>query len=342
MERAVSMSSVTPGSHTPQAEPAAGAPGVRAPVLAIVIPCFNEQEALPGTLDTILAVRSRLLAEGAIVPASYIACVDDGSRDGTWRLITDYHEQTDGVVKGLKLSRNFGHQNALIAGLHSFHFDAAITIDADQQDPPEIIPAMVEQYAQEGYDIVYGARNDRTSDPFLKRATAQLYYRLLQAMHINLIYNHADFRLLSRRVVEELAKCGEYHLFLRGVIPYLGFQSTVVYYARAKRAGGTTKYPLRKMLAFAWDGITSLSTVPLAVITMCGGLVILASLVLLATALVARLTGRAGTGGLVLASVDYLITGINLLCLGIIGQYVGRIYQEVKKRPRFIVEQRLL
>jgi len=347
MKRAVHLAPAASAGRGANIAEGASAPGdpsprrSRIPVLVIVIPCFNEQEALPDTLDKILALRSRLLVEGAIAPASYIACIVDGSSDATWDIISGYYEKTDRAVRGLKLSRNFGHQNALIAGLHSFDFDAAITIDADQQDPPEVIAEMVAKYVHEGYDIVYGVRNDRASDSFLKRTTAQLYYQCLRAMRVNLVYNHADFRLLSRRVVEALSEFGEYHLFLRGVIPYIGFHSTVVYYARAKRVDGISKYPLRKMLAFAWDGITSLSTVPLAIVTACGLVLFLVSLVLLLATAGMRLAGRAVSGELMLELAEYLVTGVNLLCLGIIGQYVGRIYQEVKKRPRFIVEQRL-
>ncbi|HEX2950653.1 MAG TPA: glycosyltransferase family 2 protein [Armatimonadota bacterium] len=310
------------------------------PVLAIIMPCFNEQEALTNSLNRILEIRDHLLEKGSIDPSSYLACVDDGSCDATWNVISAYAEKTSGVVKGLKLSRNFGHQNALIAGLLTFAFDVAVTIDADLQDPPEVIRDMVAKY-NEGFDIVYGVRDDRSSDTFMKRTTAQMYYRFMQALRVDLVYNHADFRLLSRRVVQALSEFGEYHLFLRGIIPYLGFQSTVVNYARAKRMEGISKYPLWKMAMFAWDGITSHSTVPLTFVLICGLLVFLISFISLLAILAMRLAGRSIPAGVLDGLLGYLVTGINLLCLGLVGQYVGRIYQEVKRRPRFIIEQRL-
>jgi len=311
----------------------------RLPVLAVVIPCYNEQEALPATFESILTIITRLIREEMISPTSYIACVDDGSTDASWGIIDRYSALTASMVTGIKLSRNFGHQNALIAGMCCLNFDVVITIDADLQDPPEIMEAMLQRYIDDGFDIIYGARNNRSSDSFFKRATAQIYYRMMQALQVKLVYNHADFRLLSRRVVRTLTEFKEYHLFLRGIIPYIGYASTVVYYERAGRKSGITKYPLRKMLAFAWDGITSFSAFPLSIITACGFLVFIVSLGLTCWAFSAKLVGKAIPGWASIVIAQYLINGLSILFTGIIGQYVGRIYLEVKERPRFIIEQ---
>ena len=321
---------------------AAALPRLETPVLAVVIPCYNEEAALPPMLARLLPILDRLVADGLIAAESYIACVDDGSRDATWQGITEARERTGGRVKGLKLSRNFGHQNALIAGLFSFDYTAAVSIDADGQDPPELIAEMVAKYVREGCDIVYGVRDDRSSDSFGKRTNAQLYYRLMQAMKVEIVYNHADFRLLSRRVVQALAECGDYHLFLRGLIPFLGYQSAAVYYARAERSVGESKYPLHKQLALAWNGITAFSTLPLALITICGLLVFLAAAIALIALGIAHLAGHAAPLWAPLIAAQYLVIGLNILFLGVVGQYVGRIYQEVKRRPRFLVDQRLL
>ena len=311
------------------------------PVIAIVIPCYNEQNALPNTLDAILAILDRLSDEKRISRSSYIACVDDGSRDSTWDIISKRCSDTNGRVKGLRLTHNFGHQNALIAGLMSFEYDAAITIDADRQDPPEVIADMVSKYA-EGYDIVYGVRSNRSSDSYFKRKPAQLYYQVMQAMHVNIVYDHADFRLLSRRVIDKLSEFGEYHLFMRGIIPYIGYTSSMVYYNRTKRLEGVSHYPLRKQMALAWDGITSFSTYPLTLISSFGAGVVVIGFALLVSAAVVHIIGRVLPGWYIPLTVQLLLSGINFVFLGIMGQYVGRIYQEVKKRPRFIVETKLL
>ncbi len=319
----------------------AALPRLTLPVIAVIVPCFNEEQVLPITLERLLTTLRRLVAEGLVAPASYLACVDDGSTDATWEIITRGFTTARGQVKGIKLTRNFGHQNALVAGLHGLAYDAAITIDADLQDPPEVMAEMVARFA-EGFDIVYGVRNDRATDTLFKKTTAEWYYRLLASLHVRLVYNHADYRLLSRRVVEALSSFKEHHLFLRGLIPYIGYPSTEVYYARAPRQAGSTKYPLRKMLAFAWDGLISFSLLPLTVITVAGALIMVAAFILLIWLLTRRLAGSAMPDWYVLLVAQGLLNGLCIFSIGILGQYVGRIYQEVRERPRFVIEKRLL
>ncbi|EPZ41792.1 MULTISPECIES: glycosyltransferase family 2 protein [Alicyclobacillus] len=311
------------------------------PILYIVVPCYNEEAVLPETVARLSAVINRLVEEQSIGASSAILLVDDGSQDQTWALIERYF-QSNALVKGLKLARNAGHQNALFAGLmHAKAYaDAVISIDADLQDDVLAIPEMIYQYLA-GYDVVYGVRDNRANDTWFKRVTAQTFYRLMRKLGANVVYNHADCRLLSRRVLEELARYEERNLFLRGIIPMIGFPATKVYYNRSPRFAGVSKYPFKKMLSFAFDGITSLSVTPIRLITVVGLLVFLVSIVVGCYALVRDLLGHAVTGWTSLMLSIWVIGGIQLMCLGLIGEYIAKIYKETKKRPKYHVETTL-
>jgi glycosyltransferase involved in cell wall biosynthesis len=307
--------------------------------LSIVIPCHNEEKVLHETTQRLLAVLDSLLAKG-LVTDPRVFYVDDGSSDNTWPLIESLSEQ-DERIHGLKLSRNFGQQNAILAGLLTAPGDILISIDADLQDDVNAIDEMVQAY-RGGAQVVYGIRSDRTTDAFLKRVTAEWYYRLLQAMGVKLIFNHADFRLLSRRVVEELRHCNESSLLLRGLIPQLGFRSACVYYNRQVRFAGETKYSVSKMISLALTGITSFTEVPLKIITVLGMLVSLFSFGLAIWAFAIKLIFRLAIPGWASIVIPiYFLGGIQLLCLGVIGQYLAKIFAETKARPRFIVEKEL-
>lgn len=308
------------------------------PALYLVIPCYNEQEVLPETVSRLTTVLDRLVEEERIASDSAMLLVDDGSRDATWDLILQANH-TNRYVRGLKLARNAGHQNALFSGLlHAKdHADLTISIDADLQDDVNAISLMVDKF-HEGYDVVYGVRSKRETDTFFKRFTAQGFYRLMQKLGANIVYNHADYRLMSRRALEHLAQYEERNLFLRGIIPMIGFRSTQVTYERAERFAGESKYPLKKMLSFAFDGITSLSVTPIRFVTLLGGIVFLVSLLTGVYALLAKLFGQAVTGWTSLMISIWLIGGIQLLSLGLIGEYIGKIYKETKRRPKYHVE----
>jgi glycosyltransferase involved in cell wall biosynthesis/putative flippase GtrA len=332
------------GESQRPAQPAAAAvpplPANAVPVqLSIVVPCFNEQEVLPETARRLSDLLSDLVARGKAAAASQILFIDDGSRDATWALIERLSARHPAIA-GLKLSRNQGHQRALLAGLLTADGEAVISIDADLQDDPATIESMLDAYRQ-GVQVVYGVRRTRGVDSRLKRWTALGFYRLLQALGVEIVYNHADFRLLGRQALDALEEFGEVNLFLRGLIPLLGFPSRVVEYDRAERYAGVSKYPWPRMLAFAWDGITSLSVSPLRLITALGLLVSLASLGLTAWALGLRLlTDRTVPGWTSTVLPLYFLGGVQLLCLGIIGEYVGKIYSESKRRPRYVIEKR--
>ena len=305
--------------------------------LSIVVPCFNEEEVLPETIARLGAVRAQLVSEGLVSEATAVWFVDDGSTDGTWGLIGQ-GAATHPWIRGLKLSRNRGHQNAILAGLFESDGDAVVTVDADLQDDLSAIREMVLRHA-EGAEIVYGVRSSRRSDSFLKRATAETYYRVLRAFGVDIVFNHADYRLMGRRAIRALQEFSEVNLFLRGIVPQLGFRSERVYYARAERFAGESKYPVGKMLALAWDGITSYSTVPLRWITAIGFLVSLASFAVGAWAIWVRLTNPSSAPGWASTVVPIsLLGGIQLLGLGIVGEYIGKIYAETKRRPRYVVE----
>jgi len=306
--------------------------------LAIVVPCYNEQDVLPETSRRLLAVLERLMVEGLASRSSQLYFVDDGSRDQTWSLIEEL-ARADTRVHGIKLSRNCGHQNALIAGLFSAKGDAIVSIDADLQDDVTLIGEMVKRY-HEGSEIVYGVREDRSADSPFKRIPAELYYRLLRLMGVEVVFNHADFRLMSRRAIEALREYREVNLFLRGIIPMLGFRTATVVYKRGERFAGRSKYPLRKMISLAAHGITSFSAAPLRLITALGVLVCLASFALVAWALWLRLfTDQAVPGWTSTVLPIYFLGGVQLLCIGVIGEYLAKLYLEVKGRPRFVVER---
>jgi len=329
-----------------QAEPMASAAGSVAPTrgamvrLAIVIPCFDEEEVLPETARRMAALLDDLRRRGEVTHDSGVYFVDDGSRDGTWRLIESM-TRSNPAFHGVKLSRNCGHQNALIAGLFHAPGDVVITIDADLQDDPEAMRGMLAAH-RDGADVVYGVRRSRGKDTLFKRGTAQAYYRLLAAFGVDIVSDHADYRLLSRRAVEALRGFGESNLFLRGIVPRLGFSSATVTYDRARRFAGESKYPLRRMIGFAVQGITSFSAAPLRAITLAGMLVSLLSFAGGAWVLWIRLVeGDAVPGWASTALPIFLIGGMQLLALGVIGEYIAKIYIETKHRPRYLIDRTL-
>lgn len=307
--------------------------------LSLVVPCHNEEQVLPETASR-LGVLLDVLTREALVIEPSIYFIDDGSADGTWSVIERLAVE-DARIHGVKLSRNFGQQNAILAGLLTAPGDMLISIDADLQDDVAAIEDMVRAFNR-GAEVVYGIRRSRQTDSVFKRTTAENYYRLLQVMGVQLIFNHADFRLLSRRVVEELRNCKESNLLLRGLIPQLGFHSELVYYDRHTRFAGETKYSISKMVSLALNGITSFTEIPLKIITVLGMLVSLFSFGMAAWALITKFFNPAAVPGWASIVIPlYLLGGIQLLCLGVIGQYLAKIYSESKARPRFIVEKNL-
>ncbi len=310
------------------------------PVLYIVIPCYNEQEVLPITAPMFLNKLHELAEKKLVSENSRIMFVNDGSSDGTWDIIRALAASDEHYI-GISQSRNRGHQNAVLAGLMEAkdRCDISISIDCDGQDDINAMDDMVRAYL-DGCDIVYGVRNDRETDSFFKRTTAQGFYRFLSAMGAEIVYNHADYRLISARALHELAKFKEVNLFLRGMVPLVGFKSTSVEYKRAERIAGKSKYPLRKMLALAGDGITSLSIKPLRLIMSFGVVVALLSFVGVIWAIVAALAGRAVAGWASMTCIICFVSGVQLICMGIIGEYIGKIYMEAKQRPRYIISER--
>ncbi len=309
------------------------------PSLAIVVPCYNEEDVLPLSFEVLHTLLQRLVTEEKIASDSRLYFVDDGSRDRTWAMLEAYSQQY-AQVTAIKLTRNRGHQNALYAGLMSTHEDVVVSIDADLQDDPNAIEDMVEAYIA-GSDVVYGVRSARKTDSAFKRITAEKYYRFMRWLGVDLVYNHADYRLTSRAALDALAQYPEANLFLRGIIREIGFPSTTVEYARAQRLAGESKYPLRKMLSFAWEGISSFSTAPLRAITLLGFTSGWLSVMTLMWVLGTRVfTERAVPGWASILLPLLFIGSVQLMCLGIIGEYVAKIYAEVKRRPRFHIEQR--
>lgn len=310
------------------------------PVLYIVIPCYNEQEVLPITAPMFLNKLHELAGKKLVSENSRIMFVNDGSSDGTWDIIRALAASDEHYI-GISQSRNRGHQNAVLAGLMEAkdRCDISISIDCDGQDDINAMDDMVRAYL-DGCDIVYGVRNDRETDSFFKRTTAQGFYRFLSAMGAEIVYNHADYRLISARALHELAKFKEVNLFLRGMVPLVGFKSTSVEYKRAERIAGKSKYPLCKMLALAGDGITSLSIKPLRLIMSFGVIVALLSFVGVIWAIVAALAGRAVAGWASMTCIICFVSGVQLICMGIIGEYIGKIYMETKQRPRYIISER--
>ena len=309
--------------------------------LYLVIPCYNEEEVLPETSKRLKEKYTALMNEGKIDADSKIVFVNDGSKDRTWEMIRELHE-SDPVFRGICLSRNKGHQNALMAGLMTVksECDAAISMDADLQDDINAIDEMVDRY-REGYEVVYGVRSSRKKDTFFKRTTAEGFYKVMRAMGVETVYNHADYRLMSRRALEALSEFDEVNLFLRGIVPLVGFKSTEVTYERGERFAGESKYPLKKMLAFATEGITSMSVRPIRLITTLGFLVFLFSLGVLVYSIIRKFTGYTVPGWAFLAVSIWALGGVQLLAIGVIGEYIGKIYLETKHRPKFIVAEYL-
>ena len=306
--------------------------------LAIVVPCYNEEEMLPLTTKELTGVLSDLITKQKIASDSYILYVDDGSKDSTWELIRKFHEEEKKVF-GLKLAGNVGHQNALTAGMLNAmeHADIMISIDADLQDDTAVMEEMVDKF-HEGKDIVYGVRNDRKKDSFFKRTTAQMFYKVMAAFGVKTVYNHADYRLMSKRALQEFSKYQEINLYLRGVMPLIGYETDCVYYERKERVAGESKYPLKKMLALAWNGITSFSVKPIDFITALGGFLIFLCVIAAVYAIVSYCNGHTVPGWTSLILSIWFLGGMQLVAIGMIGQYIGKIYIEVKHRPRYNVE----
>ena len=314
---------------------------MNAPKLFIVIPCYNEEAALPITAKRLVELTDDMLSRGLIDPESRIVLVDDGSRDGTWRVISELHGQY-GRFEGVKLAHNAGHMNALWAGmtLSAERCDCVITIDADLQDDVNAMYGFLEAYGR-GADVVYGVRSSRKTDTLFKRATAQGFYRMMEGLGVEMVYNHADYRLLSARALQALLSFGEVNMFLRGMVPLLGFRSEKVYFERGERVAGESKYPLKKMLAFAMEGITSFSNRPIRMVLWVGVLCALLGVVMGVYVLAAWIGGRSVQGWPSIMVSIWLLGGINLIALGIIGEYIGKIYMETKRRPKFILEEHL-
>ena len=306
--------------------------------LYLVVPCYNEEEVLPETSRRLKEKLEGMVLEGLVDEKSRILFVDDGSRDKTWEIISRLHQE-DPRFLGLKLSRNKGHQNALLAGLMTAKelCDMAISLDADLQDDVDAIDRFVLEY-QNGCDIVYGVRSKRETDTWFKRTTAEGFYKVMQALGVDIVDNHADYRLMSRRALEGLAQFREVNLFLRGIVPLIGYKSAVVTYERSERFAGESKYPLKKMLSFAFDGITSFSVKPISFILGLGVLMTGISGLALLVRLVLWLLGWGVSGFGVLCGSLWLLGGIQLMALGMVGEYVGKIYKEVKARPKYIIE----
>jgi glycosyltransferase involved in cell wall biosynthesis len=308
--------------------------------LTIVVPCYNEQEVLHETARRLSELLGKLVQAGRIDDASQVLFVDDGSKDATWRIISEL-SASNRVFAGLKLAKNRGHQNALLAGLFTVDADVVISIDADLQDDIGVIETMVEHHLA-GADIVYGVRQNRDTDTFFKSWTAKAYYRVLQLLGVDIVYNHADFRLMSRRTLEALKEYNEVNLFLRGIIPSLGFPTSTVYYDRHERFAGESKYPFFKMLSLAINGITSFSAMPLRFIAVLGILIFLMSFAMGGWVLYVRLFTDSAVPGWASSVIPiYFLGGVQLFSIGIVGEYVAKVYMETKRRPRFIIEQTL-
>jgi len=305
----------------------------------LVIPCYNEEEVLPETAKRLEQKLRDLQETGMLSPQSRAVFVDDGSKDRTWELISQLHEEKPRFFDGIRLSRNEGHQNALFAGLMQVRglCDAAISLDADLQDDINAIDEMVSMF-EAGYDIVYGVRSQRETDSAFKRGTARGFYKLMNMMGVELVYDHADYRLMSARALDGLSEFREVNLFLRGIVPMIGYPSTKVYYERAKRFAGESKYPLKKMLSFAAEGITSLSVKPIRMITVLGVIIFLVSLLILVYSFVRYVTGHTVAGWTSTVFSIWAIGGLQLLAIGVIGEYIGKIYLESKNRPKYLIQ----
>lgn len=315
---------------------------MKAPVIAIVIPCYNEEEALPITADKLLGLLDSMHTDGLIDKDSYVMCSNDGSRDDTWRIITELHE-ADRRIKGISLAHNRGHQYALLAGLMEVmgHCDAAISIDADLQDDPEAIREMVKEYLN-GKEIVYGVRSSRETDTWFKRNTAHAFYSFQKAMGLETVYDHADYRLMSDRALHLLSDYGESNLFLRGIVPQLGLDTSIVTYSRASRVAGESKYPLKKMLSFSIDGITSFSARPMRWIFFVGVILLAIDLIVGAYVLYSHFFRETVSGWASLMLSVWFLGSLVLIAIGIVGEYIGKIFTEVKARPRYALRDKLI
>ncbi len=311
-------------------------------ILYLVIPCYNEEEVLHETAKRLLEKFNTMITNELISDKSKILFVNDGSKDTTWNIIEELHSQNN-IFSGINLSRNRGHQNALLAGLMTAkdYSDMTISLDADLQDDVEVLDKFLAQY-YDGSDIVYGVRSSRQTDTFFKRTTALAFYKLMNILGVNMVYNHADYRLMSKRALESLSEYKEVNLFLRGMIPLIGYKYSVVEYERHERFAGESKYPLKKMIAFALDGITSLSIKPIRIITGIGFTIFFISVIALIYSLVVKFLGNTVTGWTSLTLSIWMLGGIQLLSLGVIGEYVGKMYNETKQRPRFIIADKLI
>lgn len=311
------------------------------PIIGIVSPCYNEELVLEETSVQLNNILADLALRGIISEKSFAVFIDDGSKDNTWKIIEAKAGEMP-HIKGLKLAGNVGHQRALLAGLLTYkdEADALISIDADLQDDVRVIEEMILKY-KSGTDVVYGVRRERSSDTFFKRNTALLFYNLMKKMKVNIIHNHADYRLCSNRVLNALSDFGEVNLFLRGIIPTIGFNKDVVYYDRLERFAGESKYPFRKMAAFAWNGVTSFSNYPLKLVTIIGFVIFFVCLLMTGYALFSLYAGHVVPGWLSTVLPMYFLGGVQLLCFGILGEYVGKIYSEVKQRPRYFIDKRI-
>jgi len=310
------------------------------PIVAIIVPCYNEEEALPDAAGKLSEKVNRLKSDGFVSEKSTVLFVDDGSKDSTWALIEKCHAENPSIFSGIKLSRNRGHQNALLCGLLAVkdHVDAAISIDADLQDDIAVIDRMIEKYIS-GCQIVYGVRSERKKDSFFKRTSAQGFYRFMRFLGVDIVYNHADFRLMGSAALESLAEYGEVNLFLRGIVPLLGYKTCVEYYKRSERLAGTSKYPLAKMMQFAFEDITSFSIKPIRLITLLGIVVFLASIAMILYFLIRYFSGHTVAGWASIVCSVWGIGGLTIFSIGMIGEYIGKIYLETKHRPRYHVER---
>lgn len=312
------------------------------PVIAIVVPCYNEEAALAYTMPQLVGIISELINNGDISDKSYVLCVDDGSKDATWPEIKKLADAHPERVHGVALAHNRGHQYALLAGLMTVRndCDAAISIDADLQDDPRAIVEMVRRF-KEGAEIVYGVRNSRATDTWFKRNSARMFYRLQDVMGLETVYDHADYRLMSRRALDILSEYGEQNLFLRGIVPQIGLTSAIVYYDRAERVAGESKYPLKKMLAFSIDGITSFSARPMQWIFNIGMLILLIDVAVAVYVLVSYFCGDTVSGWSSLMLSVWFLGSLILIAIGVVGEYVGKMFMEVKRRPRYNIRERI-
>lgn len=311
-------------------------------ILYLVIPCYNEQEVLPETSKQLLEKMTNLIKKEKISKESKIMFVNDGSKDKTWEIIEKLHAENN-IFQGVCLSRNKGHQNALLAGLMTAkeYCDAAISLDADLQDDIDAIDGMVDKFNNENCDIVYGVRSSRETDTFFKKFTAEGYYKVMKMLGADIVFNHADYRLMSKRALYNLEDFKEVNMFLRGIVPMIGYKSDKVYYSRKERFAGESKYPLKKMLAFAWEGITSLSTKPIRMITTLGVVVMIIAVIILIYSLVRFFMGATISGWTSTMVSIWFLGGLNLFAVGMIGEYIGKVYLETKERPKYIIEKYL-